>query len=81
MADDRDGSPTAEAVKRERGRTESTSRTGSKSCGPAGYFADSGKTLPIRDTNVNSLNTFAELGEVRSNGAWKTESSVNCTRT
>lgn len=71
-----------EAVKRERGllphRVNDSDRKKIVWTG-TDYFADSGKTLPIRDTNVNSLNTYADLGEVRSNGA-KT-SSVNCTRT
>ncbi len=62
--------------------TESTTQTGKKIVWTGtGYFADSGKTLPIRDTNVNGPNTYADLGEVRSNGAWKTEYSVSCTKT
>ena len=62
--------------------TESTTQTGKQIVwtGTA-YFADSGKTLPIRDTNVNGSNTYADVGEVRSNGAWKTEYSVSCMRT
>jgi hypothetical protein len=61
--------------------TESTTQTGKKIVwtGTA-YFADSGKTLQVRDTNVNGPNTYADLGEVRSAGTWKTEYSVSCTR-
>lgn len=62
--------------------TESTNQSGKKIVwtGTA-YFADSGKTLPVRDTNVNGPNTYSDVGEVQSNGAWKTEYSVNCTKT
>jgi len=62
--------------------TESTTQTGKKIVWTGnGYFADSGKTLPIRDTNVVGPNTYADVGEVRSGGVWKTEYSVTCTRT
>lgn len=61
--------------------TETTMQSGKKIVwvGTA-YFADSGKTMPIRDTNMLSLNRYDDLGEVRSGGAWKAQYSVSCTR-
>jgi hypothetical protein len=61
--------------------TETTTQTGKKIVwvGTA-YFAASGKTMSIRDTNVNSPNKYTDLGEVQSGGAWKTQYSVSCTR-
>ena len=35
------------------------------------YFADSGKMMPIRDTNTIGMNEYNDLGEVRSGGAWR----------
>ena len=43
--------------------TESTTQTGKKIVWTGtGYFADSGKTLPIRDTNVNRLQHVCRCG-------------------
>jgi hypothetical protein len=62
--------------------TESTSQTGKKIVwvGTA-YFSDSGKTMPIRDTNSIGPNKYTDLGEVRSGGAWKMQYDVSCTKT
>ena len=63
--------------------TESTSQTGKKIMwvGSA-YFADSGKTMPVRDTNTFSgPNKYKDLGEQRSGGVWKVQYVVSCART
>jgi hypothetical protein len=61
--------------------TESTMQTGKKIVwvGTA-YFADSGKMMPIRDTNTIGMNKYNDLGEVRSGGAWKAQYDVSCSR-
>jgi hypothetical protein len=62
--------------------TESTSQTGKKIVwvGTA-TFGDSGKMMPIRDTNSISPNNYADLGEYRSGGVWKAQYNVSCART
>lgn len=44
------------------------------------YFANSGKTMAVRDTNIIAPTKYSDLGEVRSGGVWKTQYSVSCTR-
>jgi hypothetical protein len=61
--------------------TESTAMTG-KTIVWTGSFVDpsSGKTTPIRDTNVNSASKFTDLGEFQIGGAWKAQYKITCTR-
>jgi hypothetical protein len=62
--------------------TESTAQTGKKIVWTgSAYFAGSGKTMQIRDTNVIAPTKYSDLGEVRSGGTWKTQYNVSCTRT
>jgi hypothetical protein len=62
--------------------SESTSQTGKKIVwAGSAYFPDSGKTMPTRDTVVNSPNKYTDLGEFNSGGAWKELYNITCTRT
>jgi hypothetical protein len=61
--------------------SESTTMTGKKIVW-LGSFVDpaSGKSTPIRDTNVNGATTYTDLGEFQIAGAWKTQYKITCTR-
>ncbi len=62
--------------------TESTAQTGKKIVWTgSAFFAESGKTEQIRDTNVISAVKYTDLGEVQSAGTWKTQYNVACTKT
>jgi hypothetical protein len=61
---------------------ESTSQTGKKVVWVGStYFADSGRTMPTRDTYVNSANKYTDLGEISSGGVWKKQYNMTCTKT
>jgi hypothetical protein len=61
---------------------ESTSQTGKKVVWVGStHFADSGKTMPTRDTYVNSPNKYTDLGEFSSGGVWKKQYNMTCTKT
>jgi hypothetical protein len=61
---------------------ESTSQTGTRIVWVGStYFPDSGKTMPTRDTYVNSANKTTDVGEVNSGGVWKKQYSITCTKT
>jgi hypothetical protein len=62
--------------------SESTSQTGTKIVWAGStYFPDSGKTMPTRDTIVNSPNKTTDLGELSSGAVWKEQYNITCTRT
>jgi hypothetical protein len=61
--------------------TESTTQTGRKIVWVGTAVGPSGSTMQIRDTNVNSANTYSDLGEYKSGGSWKAQYDVSCTRT
>jgi hypothetical protein len=61
--------------------SESTSQTGKKTVWVgSSYFPEMGKTMPTRDTYVNSSNKYTDLGEYSSGGVWKTQYNVTCTK-
>lgn len=62
--------------------TETTTQTGMKTVWVgSSYFPSSGKTMPTRDTYVNTANKYTDLGEYSIGGVWKKQYNVTCTRT
>lgn len=60
---------------------ESTSETGKKVVWVGStYFPDTGKTMPTRDTYVNSAGKYTDLGEINSGGVWKKQYVLTCTK-
>lgn len=62
--------------------SESTSQAGKKTVWVGStYFPETQKTMPTRDTYVNSVNKYTDLGEYSSGGAWRMQYNVTCTKT
>lgn len=60
--------------------TESTSQTGAKIVWTGTATDATGKSMPVRDTNVISSSKYTDLGEYQSGGSWKPQYRVSCTK-